>query len=168
MCVPPRVWESDYCHSMYISSTFYCSKWIMVCTVFASRWIRGDLKQWTVQSQLASSASESTTPAQRSSLLTSSLCPISWGQWRALPKLSLTPNSFWMAGVWTSFKGGSEMESKGGGCVCACACVESFVFVFVTKWLSVMWWLCIFKLDNGMVRCFCLSSDFVPRLSTQF
>ncbi len=69
---------------------------------------------------------EPTTPAQRASLLTSSLPLISWGQCKASPRLSLMPNSVWIAWVWTSCKGGSEMETRGR---CVCVNVWSVVFV---------------------------------------
>lgn len=58
-----------------------------------------------------------TAPAQRASLLTSSLLLISRLQWSDSPRLSLMPRSAWSARVWTSCKGGSEREVR-AWCVC--------------------------------------------------
>ena len=80
----------------------------------SSHWIGRSLTNQAVQPGASQSGFLwTTTPAQRTSLLTSKPATDLQGQRRAPPRLSPMPNSVWLAWVWTSCKGGSEMETRG-------------------------------------------------------
>lgn len=64
---------------------------------------------------------------------------------KASPRLSLMPRSVWMAWVWTSCKGGSEMETRGRSVFLSISCVTVVtlgVVMAVRNWkrLWVKWW----------------------------